>query len=165
MKFRMNIKKYDASAVTIISRLFEDPQLQYGPKLDEVVLIARLAQVGKLFESWAGLKDSLSELEVKALSFLVERMNSLRGLVLEPGYDHCRLDDIVSLSGEADPEICMELMVLLDKLNWQFKALSWGVERDRSVWGMQIPGRHKNKLDDWFFQVGCFVESERTLNS
>ncbi|MEI7430881.1 MAG: HD domain-containing phosphohydrolase, partial [Betaproteobacteria bacterium] len=165
MKFRMNIKKYDANAVTIISSLFEDPQLQHGPKPDEVALIARLAQVGKLFEGWADLKDSLSEHDLAELSFLVERMNSLRGLVLEPGYDQCRLEDIVSLSGEADPEICMELMVLLDELNWQFKALSRGVERDQSVWGMQIPGRHKNKLDDWLAQVRCFVESERTLNS
>ena len=160
MKFRMNTKKYDANAVTIISRLFDSSLLQTGPKPDEALLMTRLAQVSKLFETWAELKNNLSEADVEAMSFLVERMNSLRSLVLEPGYDECRLEDALTLSGQADPEIYMELMVLLDELNWQFKALSRGVERDLSVWGVQIPGRHKYGLDDWLAQVRLFVADE-----
>jgi HD-GYP domain-containing protein (c-di-GMP phosphodiesterase class II) len=160
MRFKMNIKKYDASAVSLISQLFDSAPLRPEKVIDEAFLMLRLTQIGKLFEDWVALSRSLSSAESAAMSLLVERMDSLRGLVLEPGYDQCRLEDMLSLPGEGDSEIGLELSVLLDELNWQFHALSRGVERDQSVWGMQIPVRHRQRLDDWLAQVRFFIEEK-----
>jgi HD-GYP domain-containing protein (c-di-GMP phosphodiesterase class II) len=160
MRFKMNIKKYDVHAVTLISELFGSAPLSCEKLVDETFLLRRLAQIGKLFEDWIALSHSLSSAESAAMSLLVERMNSLRGLVLEPGYDQCCLEGMLSLPGEVDPEIGLELSVLLDELNWQFHALSRGVERDRSVWGMQIPARHHQRLDEWLAQVRGFIEEK-----
>ena len=160
MRFKMNIKKYDVHAVTLISQLFCSAPLQPAKLIDEAFLMLRLTQIGKLFEDWVALSNALSTAESDAMSLLVERMNSLRGLVLEPGYDQCRLEDMLSLEGTVDPEIGLELSVLVDELNWQFHALSRSVERDQSVWGMQIPARHRHRLDDWLAQVRFFIEAK-----
>ncbi len=157
MKFRMNKKKYDADVVTLISRLFGNFDLPSSVKLDEVYLMTRLTQLGKLFETWATLRKTVSNADLERLSFLVDRVSALHMLVIEPGFDQCRIEDILSMAGEADPEICMELTTLLDELNWQFKALLNGVERDQSLWGERLPVTTRKGIDDWLEQVRQFV--------
>ena len=153
MKFRMNVTKFDASAVTIISGLFGNSQMQPAQQLDGAHLMTRLTKIGQLFEDWGILRKTFSGGDLEALSFLVDRMDSLHMLVLEPGFDQCRLDDILTITGEADPEICTELTVLLDELDWQFKALSRGVERDQTVWGVHLPAALKARIDGWLAMV------------
>lgn len=157
MKFRMNKKKYDAGVVTLISRLFGSFELPPAERLDEVYLMTRLTQLGKLFEDWATVRKSVSNADLERVSFLVDRVNALHMLVIEPGFDQCRIEDILTMAGEADPEICMELTTLLDELNWQFKALLSGVERDQSLWGERLPADLRKGIDDWLAQVCQFV--------
>lgn len=157
MKFRMNKKKYDPGVVALISRLFGSFELQPSGKLDEVYLMTRLTQLGQLFEGWAALRKTISSADLERVSVLVERVNALHMLVIEPGFDQCRIDDILTMAGEADPEICMELTTLLDELNWQFKALLSGVERDQSVWGEGVPTALRAGIDGWLAHVRQFV--------
>ena len=157
IKFRMNIQKYDAQAVTIISGLFDRTQLPDGHDFDEQFLIARLGQLGQLFAGWDELLKSCSQNELRTIDPIVGRVNGLRMMVLEPGFDQCRLEDLLDVAGEADSDICTELTVLLDELNWQFEALCRGVERDRSVWGMQISEAIRPIFDVWLTQVRAFI--------
>ena len=157
MKFRMNKKKYDAGVVALISRLFGSFELQPSEKLDEVYLMTRLTQLAKLFEDWTGLRKTVSSSDIEHVSSLVDRVNALHMLVIEPGFDQCRIEDILSMAGEADPEICMELTTLLDELNWQFKALLSGIERDQSISGARLPAALRAGIDGWLAQVRQFV--------
>lgn len=157
MKFRMNKKKYDPDIVTLISRLFGSFELPQAVKLDEVYLMTRLTQLGKLFEGWAALRKTVSNADLERMSFLVDRVSALHMLVIEPGFDQCRIEDILTMAGEADPEICMELTTLLDEMNWQFKALLSGVERDQSLWGERLPVAFRKGIDSWLEQVHQFV--------
>jgi len=63
----------------------------------------------------------------------------------------------LAMAGDADPEICMELTMLLDELNWQFKALLSGIERDQSISGALLPAALRAGIDGWLAQVRRFV--------
>lgn len=158
IKFRMNIHKYDAQAVTIISGLFDHTKLSAGHPFDEQHLMGRLEQLGRLFAGWDELLKSCSQNDLKTIDTVLVRVNGLRMMVLEPGFDQCQLEDLLDTAGEADPDICTELTVLLDELTWQFKALCRGVERDRSVWGMKISETIRPVFDQWLNQVQAFVD-------
>ncbi|HMW57405.1 MAG TPA: HD domain-containing phosphohydrolase [Accumulibacter sp.] len=158
MKFRMNRKKYDANVVVLVSRLFRSFELQPSEKLDEAYLMTHLTQLGRLFEDWAALRKTITRTDLERVSALVDRVNALYMLVIEAGFDQCRIEDFLLLAGEADPEISMELTTLIDELNWQFRALLTDVERDPSLSGKQCPVALAAGIDGWLEQVRQFVD-------
>jgi len=110
-----------------------------------------------LFEGWIVLRKTLSSSDAEAVSFLVERVDGMRKMVIEPGFDPCRLGDALAMGGSDDPETSMELTVLLDELEWQFKALSREIERKPPDWHTRLPTALKAGLDDWLGQLRQFV--------
>lgn len=157
IKFRMNIKKYDPQAVTIVSRLFEDCAIDGLEVLSEEQLVARLGQLGSLFADWDALLTSCSSSEVNELRSIVDRLDGLRMMVLEPGYDQYHLDDLLSISGDPNSDIAIELNALLDELTWHFDAVCRAVERDQRVLGRVIPERVSAGFEAWLSQVRRFA--------
>ena len=157
MKFRMNIKKYDAQAVTIICRLFENSEFDVANDLDERRLLDRLEQLGTLLAEWDALVANCSSSEAMAIESIVNRLDGMRMMILEPGYDQYHFDDLLDIAGEADPDVCLELTALLDELTWHFSVLCSGIERDQQVWGMQIPEGIRPDVDAWLGRVRGFV--------
>ena len=151
MKLRLSGKKYDTEAVAFIGQLFSSVDVASMQPLDEVSVMTRLSQVGKLFEDWVALREKLSGMETSATAFVIERMNGLRQMVLETGFDPLRFEDAVGSAGSDDPEILLELQVLLDELEWQFRALSREVERKRD--GQTAP---RGELASWLKLLGGF---------
>ncbi len=160
MKFRMNMKKYDAQAVALVCRLFDETDVGADLSLDEQCLVDRLDQLGNLFRDWDALLDNCAPGDALTMQAIAERVGALRMMVLEPGYDHHRLGEILDLAGETDPEICMELTVLLDELTWQFGALYRAVERDHLVAGWHVPAAVRAMFDAWFHRVEEFIGPE-----
>ncbi|MBL8416080.1 MAG: HD domain-containing protein [Propionivibrio sp.] len=157
MKLRLNRKKYDAQAVTLVSQLFSDSKLPPAQPPEEVVMMTRLAQAGKLFEDWIGLRKTLTPADVSAVPFIIERVDGLRMMLLETGFDPCRLEDALTMTGSDDPEIVLEQTVLIDELEWQFKALSREVERKLFGRETKLPSGLNNCFDDWLIKVRQFV--------
>ena len=81
----------------------------------------------------------------------------MRMMILEPGYDQYRFDDLLDIAGEADPDICLELTALLDELTWHFSVLCSGIERDQRMWGVRIPETLRPQFDVWLSRVREFV--------
>lgn len=157
MKLRLNRKKYDAQAVTLVCQLFSDSKLPPAQLPEEVVMMTRLAQAGKLFEDWIGLRKTLTPADVSAVPFIVERVDGLRMMLLETGFDPCRLEDALAMTGSDDPEIVLEQTVLIDELEWQFKALSREVERKQFGRQTMHSAGLNNGIDDWLKKVRQFV--------
>ncbi len=157
MKLRLNRKKYDAQAIALICQLFSDSKLPPAQPPEEVVMMTRLAQAGKLFEDWIVLRKTLTPADVSAVPFLVERVDGLRMMLLETGFDPCRLEDALTMTGSDDPEIVMEHTVLIDELEWQFRALSREVERKLFDREMKLSAGLKNGFDEWLTKVRQFV--------
>ena len=157
MKFRMNIKKYDAQAVTIICRLFENSEFDVAQDFDERRLVVRFEQLGALFAEWDALTANCSSADATAIGSIVNRLDGMRMMILEPGYDQYRFDDLLDIAGEADPDICLELTALLDELTWHFSVLCSGIERDQRMWGVRIPETLRPQFDVWLSRVREFV--------
>ena len=157
MKFRMNIKKYDAQAVTIICRLFENSEFDVAQDFDERRLVVRFRQLGVLFNQWDELMAECSPADAMAIEAIVNRLDGMRMMILEPGYDQYRFDDLLDLAGESDPDVCLELTALLDELTWHFGVLCSGIERDQRMRGMRIPEAIRPRFDGWLGQVKAFV--------
>ncbi|MBL0166660.1 MAG: HD domain-containing protein [Propionivibrio sp.] len=157
MKLRLNRKKYDAQAVALICQLFSDSKLPPVQPPEEVVMMTRLAQAGKLFEDWIVLRKTLTPADVSAVPFIVERVDGLRMMLLETGFDPCRLEDALVMTGSDDPEIVMEQTVLIDELEWQFKALSREVERKQFGRETMLPAGLNNGFGVWLTKVRQFV--------
>lgn len=157
MKFRMNIKKYDAQAVTIIFRLFENSEFDVAQDFDERQLVVRFEQLGALFAEWDELMADCSPADTTAIESIVNRLDGMRMMILEPGCDQYRFDDLLDIAGESDPDVCLELTALLDELTWHFGVLCSGVERDQRIWGMRIPEAVRPRFDAWLGRVRDFV--------
>ena len=157
MKFRMNIKKYDPQAVTIICRLFENSEFDVAQDFDERRLVARFEQLGALFAQWDELMAECSPADAMAIEAIVNRLDGMRMMILEPGYDQYCFDDLLDLAGESDPDVCLELTALLDELSWHFGVLCSGIERDQRMWGMHIPEAIRPRFDAWLSRVRAFV--------
>jgi HD-GYP domain-containing protein (c-di-GMP phosphodiesterase class II) len=157
MKFRMNIKKYDAQAVTLICRLFENSEFDVAQDFDERRLVARFDQLGALLAEWDALVANCSSSEAMAIESIVNRLDGMRMMILEPGYDQYRFDDLLDIAGEADPDVCLELTALLDELTWHFSVLCSGIERDQRMWGVRIPETVRPQIDVWLSRVREFV--------
>ena len=157
MKLRLNRKKYDAQAVALVCQLFSDSKLPPAQPSEEVVMMTRLAQAGKLFEDWIVLRQTLTPADVSAVPFIVERVDGLRMMLLETGFDPCRLEDALAMTGSDDPEIVMEQTVLIDELEWQFKALSREVERKQFGRETMLTAGLNNGFGVWLKKVRQFV--------
>lgn len=160
MKLRLNLGKFDSQAVALVCQLFDDSKIQPSTTPDENYLISRLTQAGKLFESWARFRDPLSPADIEDITYLVDRLDGLRMMVLEPGFDQCRLEDLLPMAGGEDTEIRVELSVLLDELAWQFQALSREIERKIFVHGWSLHESRREAFNQWFMQVRQFTGEE-----
>ena len=78
-------------------------------------------------------------------------------MLLETGFDPCRLEDALVMTGSDDPEIVMEQTVLIDELEWQFKALSREVERKQFGRETMLPAGLNNGFGVWLTKVRQFV--------
>jgi len=164
IKFRMNANKYDREAVTLISGLFDVIEPQATDAVEAQRLGQRLARLSALFASWQRFYDACTAEQRAAIAPVVDRIVGLRLMVLEPGFDQFHLEDILDLAGESDAEVALELAVLVDELTWHFDALLNAIERERRVWGMEIPGPIRTALDAWLQEVRAFVSDDIPLS-
>ena len=157
IKLRLNLKKFDATAVGIMCTLFADEKAAAVTQPDEALLMTRLVQVGRLFEGWMAFRGSLSRAVIEQISYFDERMDNLRMMVLEPGFDQCQLEDLLPKEGQGDSEIRQELMVLLDELSWQMQELTRVLERKLSDHGWSLPVSRRADFLNWMAQVDEFI--------
>lgn len=158
VKMRMNRSKYDTTAMGIICKLFEDSGSGIAEPLEETRFMIRLQQIVKLFEDWAVLRKTLSPTELASIPVLLERVNDLRRLLVEPGIDFSNVDEIMILAGQGDPEICAELSLLLEEIEWQIRDFSRETERFLFGRKLQVSPQLKERLDNWFAQVHQFLD-------
>jgi HD-GYP domain-containing protein (c-di-GMP phosphodiesterase class II) len=157
MKLRLNLVKFDAKAVAIMCTLFGDTKATAVSLPDECLLIARLSQVGNLFEGWIAFRSTLSPAVIEDISYFDEHIDGLRMMVLEPGFDQCRLEDLLPSVGQGDSEIRQELMVLLDELSWQFHELIGALERKLAKQGWDLPLSRRADFNKWIAKVHEFI--------
>jgi HD-GYP domain-containing protein (c-di-GMP phosphodiesterase class II) len=160
MLLRLTRQKYDAPALNAIGRVFCAADAPVGEAPDLAAATVRLSQASLLFEAWDALRQRLAEWpasESVAADYLVERVNNLRMTLADAGFDPSGFDAMPALANGDDPEVCVELKLVLDELEWQFKALGREIERNRYARRAQRPLAVSGIFDNWLGQVRQFV--------
>lgn len=154
---RLNLDQFDAKAVGIMCALFGDSKAGAKSLTDERLLMTRLTQVTKLFESWAAFRGTLSPAVIEEIAYFDQRVQGLRMMVLGPGFDQCQLEDLLPKEDQEDSEICQELVVMFDELSWQFQELTRVLERKLADYGWSLPVSRRADFNLWMAQVQEFI--------
>ena len=158
VRMRMNRSKYDATALAIVCQLFDNSCSAIAEPFDEIRLMTRLSQIAKLFVDWDALCETISATDLASIPVLNERVNDLRRSLVEPGFDPSNIDEIMMMASQGGPEICAELSILLDEVEWQIRDFSRETERFLFGWKPQVSPQLKDRLDNWFVQIHQFVD-------
>jgi HD-GYP domain-containing protein (c-di-GMP phosphodiesterase class II) len=164
MKLRLNLSKIDHVPVGIMCALFGETRMASTQLPDNFYLMTYLAKAGKLFRDWEGFRNSLSPPVIEEIAYFTKRLDDLRMMALEPGYDQCQLEDLLPDEDGDDSDIRQELMVLLDELSWQLQDITQALERKLSDRGWSLPVSRRKDFLEWMAQVGEFTD-QRSLSA
>lgn len=120
---RLNQSRFDASVVGALRDLIHATPNDAAAKPNEHGAMTQLGHLAGLLHAWPVLRGSFvaavapRDPDDTPLAFLFERMASIRGLVLQAGFDPDHVDTMLSIARE-DPGILGELRALLDELEW-----------------------------------------------
>lgn len=158
MKLRLNDTKFDRQAVALICQLLHDAESKSTQAMLGEQLTVGFAQVRMIFEGWSSFQRTLSPADKEGIAYLVERMGGLRAMVLEIGFDECRLHELIPTpESKGEVEIRTELSVLFDELMWQFRALSREIERKIFVQGWSLKPSRRKLFNQWLAIVRQFA--------
>ena len=100
MKLRLNQEKFDHRAVALICQLFDKAESKAAQPMSREQLTDSFLQIGEIFESWSALLHTLSPADAEGISYLVERIDGVRMMVLELGIDEKRLHELIPRPGK-----------------------------------------------------------------
>lgn len=145
MLARLNQGRFDHAAVDALRDLIHstpqdahDTPRAHGPAV-------QLAHLADLLHSWFTLRSVFERQVAPAapdaspLGFLFERMQTIRQLVLQAGFDPDHVDSMLGIARD-DPGILLELRTMLDEMEWLLQDLA--NEIDRRAPALAGPAQH-----------------------
>lgn len=95
----------------------------------ELDTTAELGNLASILDSWNTLGGLLeTRAHSSPASFLFERMNDIRGLILQAGFDPGDIQGMMSVAAD-DPAILKELRDMLSEIDWLLRDLANEIER------------------------------------
>jgi HD-GYP domain-containing protein (c-di-GMP phosphodiesterase class II) len=126
MLFRLNLQRFDQSFVNALRDLVNIGQEQtVAPGAQDPK--AQVERVGGLLQAWMELRSQLRPDDPQG-RFLFERMDAIRSLLLQAGFDPENMAGMLELVAE-DPAIALELGGMLDEMEWLLGDLANEIER------------------------------------
>lgn len=154
MLLRANRSRFDPEIVNALRDLLGVPNHDAAELFVELDISAELGKLAIILDGWDTLKNLLesqtpSELRASsAVNFLFERMNGMRGLILQAGFDPGDILGMMNIAGD-DPQILGELRNMLSEIDWLLHDLANEIDR-RSP---ELTGVSKRALDKWVDQL------------
>ncbi len=155
---RLNRQKFDIGLLALLHEGIGHP-----PPASETTRDAphaRLMAAAGLLERWTEFRPALTAAGDGApaaeLAFLVERMASLRHMLLQFGFDPDSQQLLLELLAD-DPQIAAELEAALDEVHWQFADLEREIARRRELYEPLLTADGKRLLGDWTAQLQAYL--------
>jgi hypothetical protein len=134
MLARLHHGRFDQSAADALRDLIHaTPQdAHHAPQEDDAA--ARLAHLADVLHAWFALRSVFERQvapappESSPLAFLFERMNTIRQLVLQAGFDPDHSDSMLDIARD-DPHVQLELSTMLDEMEWLQLDLANEIDR------------------------------------
>ncbi len=129
MLFRLNMARFDLAAVGALRDLASMSRPAAAGETGIDGAAEQMARLASLLQAWTNLRASLDTPAARdKASFLFDRMNAIRSLVLQAGFDPDHMDAILAIVDE-DPAIVPELRGMLDEMDWLLDDLANEIER------------------------------------
>ncbi|MGE5465956.1 MAG: HD-GYP domain-containing protein [Ignavibacteria bacterium] len=121
---------------------------------------ARLMAAASLLERWNDFRPALAQTgadrPAQELAFLIERMATLRHMLLQFGFDPASQQLLMELLND-DPEVAVELDAALDEVHWQFRDLDREIARRRESIEPLLDADGKRLLNEWAGQLQAYL--------
>lgn len=115
----------------------------------ELDTAGELEKFAKILDAWLKLKQFLEPVPSGSpMEFLFERMDNIRGLILQAGFDPGNVTGIVTIAGD-DDQILTELRDMLSEIDWLLRDLANEIDRRAP----QLDGLSQVALDELVAQL------------
>lgn len=134
MLLRVSRSRFSPEILNALSDLIHVPGRSRHELFAELDMAAELANLARLWGTWIGLRQLLeangvgASVEKSPFNFLYERMNNLRGLILQAGFDPNDIPGIEKIAGD-DAPIQEELRDMLCEIDWLLHDLANEIDR------------------------------------
>lgn len=131
---RLNLARFDARTVGALRDLIHATPDDAASHPHEHGVMTQLLHISDLLQAWSVLRSSFEaavaprDTADSPLAFLFERMASIRGVVLQAGFDPDHADSMLEIA-RGDPGLLLELRGYLDELDWLLQDLAHEIER------------------------------------
>lgn len=154
---RLNRQKFDIGLLALLhdgTQAPAPPPRQDRPHPPR----ARIEAAAALLERWAEFRPALAHGGVRReLAFLIERMATLRHMLVHFGFDPESQELLLEIAGD-DPRMAAEIEAALDEVHWQFRDLEREIRRRREAVGPLLDADGKRLLDEWTHQLRAYDE-------
>ena len=137
MLFRLGQKRFDASVVNALRDLLHITSIDAQAMRLDRSASAQVEHVTALLETWITLRGIIKQEadpakpDTEALKFLLERMATMRSLILQAGFDPESMASMLVIAQD-DPDMLGELRRMLDELEWLASDLANEIDRRSS---------------------------------
>lgn len=134
MLFRLGQKRFDASVVNALRDLLHITSIDAQAMRLDRSASAQVEHVTALLETWITLRGIIKQEadpakpDTEALKFLLERMATMRSLILQAGFDPESMASMLVIAQD-DPDMLGELRRMLDELEWLASDLANEIDR------------------------------------
>lgn len=154
---RLNRQKFDPDLLALLEDAFGHAAT--ATPADVGLAMPRIEAAARLMARWTQFRTALADGALpQEMAFLVERMDNLRAVLAQFGFDPERRDMLMTLALE-DPQVAAELTAALDEVHWQFADLEREIVRRRAI---MEPGGDRtcvDFLDGWNVELHAYLET------
>jgi hypothetical protein len=131
---RLNQARFDTRTVGALRDLIHATPGDAATRPNEHGAMMQLTHLAELLQAWNVLRASFEaavaprDTSDSPLAFLFERMASIRGVVLQAGFDPDHIDSMLDIARD-DAGLLLELRSLLDELDWLQLDLAHEIDR------------------------------------
>jgi HD-GYP domain-containing protein (c-di-GMP phosphodiesterase class II) len=131
---RLNQARFDTRSLGALRDLIHATPSDAAVRPNEHGAMTQLLHIAELLQAWGVLRSSFEaavaprDTSDSPLAFLFERMASIRGVVLQAGFDPDHVDSMLDIA-RGDPGLLLELRGLLDELDWLLLDLAHEIGR------------------------------------
>jgi len=157
---RLNQLKYDPKLLALLHDGFTSQP--NSAAVGGISVLPRLRAAAQLLEQWEEFRALMTSPNdgnpPDKLQFLIERMVSIRSMLVQFGFDPDSLESLVMLAAE-EPDVANELDVALDELHWQFTELERETTRNRENILETLSTYENRFLDAWIENLRDYIRT------
>ena len=146
MLARLHYHRFDRAAGNALRDLIHaTPEDAHHTPQELLEAATKLAHLSDVLRTWFAQRSVFEQMVAPAeperspLAFLFERMNTIRQLVLQAGFDPDRSESMLYIAQE-DPAVLLEVRTMLDEIEWLLHDLAIEIDR-RAAQLQRLPSK------------------------